>query len=351
METIKLDPALRKKKSIIYTVAEIVGVLALTILGNCWDWLKFSFDFSNIKTWAYWSSVIVQAAMYSIALVLGYLAKLEKLVMTDEEFARDMAMYHDRWKLKDEMFPVWVDGTLNPRTRVEFYREHIRDRLGRMDRFARDIDKNQYIKWLDSKMSIDEYEFKDKRAKRYSEKRFGMEQLITPEHIEKNAQSFSRYPRIHAYSFTWGVRDSSGRSSEYKVNNTVSLDMSMIMLRKFLSVIISAIFVGSIFMDPDSAQLGSDVLSWLAIIVKYLIRCALIVICLSQGLFLAKRIFDNDYIGVIENRTNFLNEFIAWDSKNGKDNDPLHKVMAYLQSQQDQRDSGGSDDWISQGNK
>lgn len=80
-----------------------------------------------------------------------------------------------------------------------------------------------------------------------------MEQLITPDKIEKNAQSFSRYPRLHAYSFTWGVHDSSGKSSEYKVNNTVSLDITWIMLKKFLSVMLGAIFVGSIFMDPDSA--------------------------------------------------------------------------------------------------
>ena len=70
METgTQLDPQLRKKKTIIYTVSEIIGILALTILGNAWDWLKFSFDFSNITKWSYWSSVIVQAAMYSISLI------------------------------------------------------------------------------------------------------------------------------------------------------------------------------------------------------------------------------------------------------------------------------------------
>ena len=76
----------------------------------------------------------------------------------------------------------------------------------------------------------------------------------------------------------------------------------------------------------------------MAIIVKYLIRCAVIVICLAQGLFLAKRIFDSDYIGVIEHRTNFLTQFIAWDAVNGKKDDPVHKVMEYLQAQQDNRD-------------
>ena len=337
-EQAKLDPALRKRKITLYTLAEIVAIFAITLLGNCWDWLHFAFDFSNIRSGQYWSSVAVQAAMYSLSLIVGYLGKLEKLVLTDDEFHRDLDQYHDRWKMKSQSFPVWIDGTKNPQIQLDFYREHIRDRLGRLDRWARDIDKNQYLRWLDSKLDLESFQFPDKRAVRYAKKRFAMEQLITPNNIEKNAQSYSRYPRLHAYSFTWGIRDSHGRENEYKVNNTVGFDLSVILAKKFMEVMIAGLFVASIFINPDAAELGNSVLSWIAIIVKYLIRCATIAICLTQGLFLAKRIFDVDYIMVIENRTNILNEYISWDIVNGNKDDPVRKIMDYLSNQQAMRD-------------
>ena len=72
-EQAKLDPALRKRKITLYTLAEIVAIFAITLLGNCWDWLHFTFDFSNLRSGQYWSSVAVQAAMYSLSLIVGYL--------------------------------------------------------------------------------------------------------------------------------------------------------------------------------------------------------------------------------------------------------------------------------------
>ena len=109
-----------------------------------------------------------------------------------------------------------------------------------------------------------------------------------------------------------------------------------------MEVMIAGLFVASIFINPDAAELGNSVLSWIAIIVKYLIRCATIVICLTQGLFLAKRIFDVDYIMVIENRTNILNEYISWDIVNGNKDDPVRKIMDYLSNQQAMRDEAAA---------
>jgi hypothetical protein len=59
---------------------------------------------------------------------------------------------------------------------------------------------------------------------------------------------------------------------------------------------------------------------------------------LAQGFGLAKRIFDVDYIMVIENRTNILNEYISWDIVNGNKDDPVRKIMDYLSNQQAIRD-------------
>jgi hypothetical protein len=57
-QKMQLDSDIKKRKITLYTVAEILGIFALCIIGNAFDWLALKFDFSNITKWSYWSGVI-----------------------------------------------------------------------------------------------------------------------------------------------------------------------------------------------------------------------------------------------------------------------------------------------------
>lgn len=112
----------------------------------------------------------------------------------------------------------------------------------------------------------------------------------------------------------------------------MSSDLSQLWLKKFLSVFVVALFSGSIAADPDLQQLGSDALSWARIIVKYLVRCAIIIWCLAQGFIMGRKMFNANYVLVIENRIRILDMFIQWDLKQGNHDDPARRLFQYLQS-------------------
>lgn len=177
-----------------------------------------------------------------------------------------------------------------------------------------------------------------------------MEQLIIPSNIEKTSANFENYPRVNAHSFTYGIHDDESKSGEWKTENTVSKDLAFIWSRKVLTVFMAAVVIGSIVADPDITALAGEAYGWVKLLVKYAIRCGAMCWCLGQGLFMGRKIFESNYILVVENRIRILDMYVSWDVKQGNHDDPAYKILQYLQSQQDQRDKGDAD-WQSEGNK
>lgn len=334
----RLDPELRKKKITLYTVAEVLGILALCVIGNVFDFVNMRFAFERVATLGYWEGVLQQALLYSITLVLGYLYKIERMVLEDEEFARGMDQYHDRLKLKTQAFPGWVDDQLNPMIKKEYFKDHIERKLYKLDRKAKDQWKLDYNHWLESKIEFEKFEFSDKKSKEYCSKRFKLEQEILPINIDSCSKNFEACPRVNAHSFTYGVHGDEGKAGEWKTENTVTKDLASIWARKVLSVFLAAVIVGSIIADPDITALAGEAYGWAKLIVKYAIRCGVILWCLGQGLFMGRKIFESNYTLVVENRIRILEMFISWDVKQGNHDDPAYKIFQYLQAQQDKRD-------------
>jgi hypothetical protein len=338
----QLDPSIRKRKITLYTIAEVLAILALCVIGNVFDFVNMRFAFERITTAAYWEATLQQALLYSISLILGYLYKIERCVLDDPEFARGMDQYHDRLKLKTQSFPTYIDETLNPMIREEFYKDSIEHRLYKLERHAKDQWKLDYSHWLASKKPYEEFQFCGRRSKKYCNKRLTLEQLILKDNIASASSCFDAYPRVNAHSFTYGIHSDESKAGEWKTENTVSKDLTLIWLRKVLTVFLAAMIVGSIVADPDVTELAGEAYGWLKLLVKYAIRCGTMIMCLGTGLAMGRKIFESDYILVIENRIRILDMYVAWDVKQGSHEDPAYKILQYLQSLQDARDKDAS---------
>ena len=70
-----MDDMNKNRKIALYTFLELLALLTLTMLASMWDWVNMGFSLSKIKTKAYWNEVIMNAVMYSCALILGNLLK------------------------------------------------------------------------------------------------------------------------------------------------------------------------------------------------------------------------------------------------------------------------------------
>ncbi len=336
-----LDAQLRKKKALTYTLLQVVGILALMLVGNCFDWLNMKFDPTQLKTWNYWNGVIQQVLMYSIALVIGYTGRMEREFLNNKEFALAMNLYHRFLGEKTESFVIYVNKTLNPKIKREYYISHVERKLYRLEERSKRHDdwKLEYDKILDDLTngrlkSIKEYACKNRQLRQYVVRRFTLEALIHTENVEKNCRSFNRYPRVNAHSFTWGVRSKSDRSNKYKVENTLAKDLSVKVLQKALSVVLMAVVLGSIAGDPSKNELLSQVNGWAKLIIKYIIRVGGIAWSYISGLYLGKGMFESNYIEVVNNRNDILESYLSWKKELKEEETEGYKIRKALMMSQ-----------------
>lgn len=333
MANTELDPKLKKQKTILYTTLQIAGLIAILLIGNCFDWLNMKFDFTNFTTWNYWNGVIQQILMYTIAMIIGYLGRLQKEFLTNSEFALEMNLYHMYLAQKTKTFVKFIEKIINPKIQIEYYHAHITKKLYRLEKknSKKDDFKIEYekcLKWCaENKKEIKEYtisdnidgflkKFKQRSCKRYIKKRWELEQLIDEIMIIKNAKTFSNYPRVNAHAFTWGVRSRDDNSNQYKVENTTVKDLSKRAVVKMLSVLLTSMLIGSIAADASMNELTEQAYGWIKLLIKYAIRVVTIFWSWGSGLFLGKGIFESNYLSVIDNRNRILAEYIDWKQEN-----------------------------------
>lgn len=333
MAEIQLDPQLRKQKTILYTALQVAGIIAILLIGNCFDWLNMKFDFSNFTSWNYWNGVIQQVLMYTIAMVIGYLGRLQKEFLSNKEFAINMNLYHSYLAQKTKTFIKFVERLINPKIQKEYYYAHVTKKLYKLERKnkKRDDFKIEYEKCLEwcslNHKSVKDYTISDnidgkfkkikiKKCKRYIKNRWNLEQLIDEKLIDKNAKTYSNYPRVNAHAFTWGVRSKDNNSNQYKVENTTIKDLSKRVVVKMLSVVLTSMLLGSIAADASMNELAGQAYGWVKLLIKYAIRVVTIFWSYGSGLFLGKGIFESNYLSVVDNRNRILGEYIDWKQEN-----------------------------------
>lgn len=328
----------RNRKIGLYTFFQVIGLLALLIIGSCFDWMNFRFSFEQITTWDYWNNVIQQAFMYSVALGLGFSTILEKSELSDEEYLKALEEYRKYLAFKKESFVAYIENVLNPKIKKEAIKAKITKKLYRLDKLAKDEWKICYKECKD--MTEDEFsdysprvkakfinffgrlfrgfKYKEKerfslRAKHYCYKRRKYEYLASKEYIEENWKYTSiKYQRINPNSFTWSVRIGTEDNSKYKVENHTAKDVASKMVTKILTVTLCSIFLGSILFDASTSELLEQVNGWIAVLIKYIIRVLMIFINFGFGIKDGKNSFYNNFILVINNRSEILKSYIPW---------------------------------------
>lgn len=332
----------QKRKLGLYTALQVVGVLTLTIIGGCWDWMNFRFDFTQLTTTQYWTGVFQQALMYSITLALGLLTTMEKLELTDIEYLGRLETYRELLKMKKQSFTLYIDETLNPYIKREAMRERAVKRLYRLDKWSKDEYK---LAWKECKnMTEEEFrafkptmpmkflntlgrifrglEYQDKfryswRCKFYCYRRRKLERLASEEYINDNWQYTSvKYERVNPNAFTWSVRLGDSKLSQYQVENKSARSVALAMTRKILTVVLTSLVIGSIIYDASMSELLEQANGWLAIMIKYIIRVIMIIVNYIFGVFAGKRVFYNNFTWILINRIRILKDYINWRKSN-----------------------------------
>ena len=285
-----MEEAQRNRKIALYTFLEVVALLILTMVGSMWDWVDMQFTLSKITTARYWNDVMVQTIMYSCALVLGNLLKLEKLELNSPEYSDllnsyrgkdDKGEYVGALKYKDDLFNDYVYKVLNPSIKKKFLKKKYENKLATLEKFSKDSYQLEYDKVEDHIAAggkIEEYRFKNNKTKKYYFRRKELELLKSDKYINAHWQSmYVNYPKVNPYTFTYYLDCKINDRTMYQTENKTARDMSVSVGRKVIYGLLCATILGLLLINPDSNELLEQANGWIAVMIRYIIRVGMII--------------------------------------------------------------------------
>ena len=315
-----MDTENKNRKIALYTFLELIALLALTMVASMWDWVNMGFSLSKITTKAYWNNVILQTIMYSCALVLGNLLKLEKLELKNKAYDDLLSIYRkEKLPLKDENFVTYVTNILNPSIKKEFLRKKYENKLARLEKYSFDSFQLCYNKAINAPdfREFVKKEVKNPFKKIYCYRRRNLEEIRNDEYINAHYQSmFVRYPKVNPYSFTYYLSIKMNDRTKYQTENKTARDMSIRLSRKLVYAVLSSTIIGLLVINPDANQLLEQANGWVAIMIQYIVRVGMITANFIMGIYNAKTIFNDNYLRPINNRIRMLEEYQDFKIKN-----------------------------------
>ena len=315
-----MDTENKNRKIALYTFLELIALLALTMVASMWDWVNMGFSLSKITTKAYWNNVILQTVMYSCALVLGNLLKLEKLELKNKAYDDLLSIYRkEKLPLKDENFVTYVTNILNPSIKKEFLRKKYENKLARLEKHSFDSFQLCYNKAVNAPdfREFVKKEVKNPFKKIYCYRRRNLEEIRNDEYINAHYQSmFVRYPKVNPYSFTYYLSIKMNDRTKYQTENKTARDMSIKLSRKLVYAVLSSTIIGLLVINPDANQLLEQTNGWVAIMIQYIVRVGMIAVNFIMGIYNAKTIFNDNYLRPINNRIRMLEEYQDFKTKN-----------------------------------
>lgn len=311
----------KNRKIALYTFLELLALLTLTMLASMWDWVNMGFSLAKIQTKEYWNNVILQSVMYSCALVLGNLLKLEKLELKNKAYDDLLSLYRtDKLPLKDEHFVKYVMNVLNPSIKKEFLKKKYETKLARLEKYSLDSFQLCYNMACEHEEGFEAYvrEYIHNPFKKgYCKRRKTLEKLRSDEYIEAHYQSmFVRYPKVNPYSFTYYLNIKMNDKTKYQTENKTARDMSVKLSRKLVYSVLGATILGLFFVYPDANQLLEQANGWVAVLIAYIVRVGMIIANFIMGVYNAKTIFNDNFIRPINNRIRMLDEYNIYKNEN-----------------------------------
>lgn len=316
-----MDKSVKTRKSILYTFLEVVATLVLTMMASMWDWVNMGFTIAKVTTASYWENVVMQTTMFSCALIIGILGKLEREELKSIAYEQMMVSYHGKLTENgmadsvSQTFTGYIDNVYNPETKMKFLKKRYDLKLHRQERFSLDrwkLDFSRYSK-LQTQAEKDSYKFMSPLSKHYAKRRLMLEELADLNYIQENYQyMFVLYPKVNAYAFTWYVNIKASSWTMYKVENKAGRDIFLRVARKFIYAFLSGAILGLLLINPDTNALAEQANGWIAIMMQYIYRVGMIIFNLMMGIFTGKQMFNENNLLPISNRIRILDEFKIW---------------------------------------
>lgn len=309
------DSSTRTKKLTLYTFLEIVAVFIMCLVGGCFDWVHLKFTFDKFGTWGFYETVLQKWVLYSGALVVGTLFKLEKEELNNRDYFFTLGLYRAYLHYKLESFASFIERIFNPKTKKLYMKQNIENKLISLDRFAKDDWRIEFNDAVDSK-DIEHWNWKNKHSKKYGLRRIQLQRMLTKEYIEDNwKDTHIKYPAVSPRVFTFYLRKNISPDQDYQVTNETAKHLGKAIGRKLLRIFLLSVVLAMFVMQPQANELLEQAYGWIVMIIEYIIRVVVITFTFLVGLYTGKTVFYDNYVLPIENRIRILIEYFSWEEK------------------------------------
>lgn len=297
----------RTAKLLLYTFLEVVAVFILTAVAGLYDWVNWSFSLSKFMTRQYWVDTGIKTIMYSMAVIIGIIALLEWGELHNKVYFAAFDDYKVKLKnYKDRGFVLWIQDIYNAVIKKEALHKKYEIRLHFIDAITRDRCKIEYKK----KLKDENYVFKYKASKRYYNKMIELNYINSDEYIDENYEIMHvRYKRVNPYAFTEYLDIHISNTQKYKVENHAGREAAFHVFKKVLIAFMLAAITALFLIDPSREELLEQTNGMIAVVIKYAVRVMMIAFNLIMGCITGKRLFNNNYLLPIVNRTRILEEY------------------------------------------
>lgn len=301
------------KKITIYTALQIIAVLLICMLSGAMDWTNMEITFSKFGNWDFYESVIQKFLMYSAALLVGYFFKLEREELTNNEYFAALDTYRILLKSKKDSFVYFIENVFNPKTKKRYIKMKATDKLMRLDKYAKDSWKLEFNKASKSEEGIDSWKWSSLKVEKYAKKRIELTNLASDNYIEENWELISiKYPVVSPHIFSSGLRKSISPDDEYKITNQTANDLGKTVINKLIMTLLISVIMALFVLDPSTNELLEQVNGWITVIILYIVRVVMITVNFICGLISGKKMFQDNFILPIDNRSRILKEYINW---------------------------------------
>lgn len=310
-----MDAKVKSRKSMLYTTIEIILILIMTIVGNMWDWVNMTFSPEAIMTGAFWQDTFIKSTLYSCALMVAIVSKMSKQELKDARYDDLYKDYRARLPFKEanvDEFGEFIERHKNVAIKKEYIRTKLNRKLARIQRFEKDSWVQDYFNAKDTQQ-MENYTFCSKYSKKYFIKRMRIEVMLKGDFIDKHYQEMHvKYPRISTTSFGYYLDIKRNNDARYKVNNEAVKDVSKQGSIKVAQTVLISIILTLFVLQPSTNALLEQANGWIILLIKYIVRVAMIILSFATGIWTAKRIFMDNYLLPLTNRIEILDEFKRW---------------------------------------
>lgn len=317
-----------KFKYAIYTTIEIILAIILSIMSCMFDFVNLEFKPERVYEATFWYKTIVDSIMYSCAALLGMFFIIQrKDSEKNKQYMDTLDVYHYWWKFKMDSFETFIDKFFNPRTKKERLKKKYDSKLYWQDKFAKEQWKLDFNDAVDTKQ-LENYNFSSKKSKKYFNKRTMLERLRSDEFIEKNWKSMSvRYPKVNSHAFTYYLDIHFNDNMQYRVENKIAKDMPKRILEKILLGVLFAAILAMFLINPDKDEFIDQTHAWIRIFLRCMVKVLMILFNLTIGSFGGSKLFKENYIIPLENRTRILQEYVDWQKVNDTEETYADKLL------------------------